>query len=153
MVGDIADFATQIICAPIDLSSGGVVDAVRRCGGGDGGGRGRSSQLRQHDLYIATRQHTLCFDRTTAGGRQRRQFPLSTARQSAGKYQSLTKTTVVVEMNSTGCRPTPPSGDRYCTDGSHKNILMDVICTYTRSYLLSAKREWSFMTGLTFVRR
>ncbi|CAH0726527.1 unnamed protein product, partial [Brenthis ino] len=89
MVSDIADFATQIICAPIDLSSGGVVNAVRRwdvrrCGGGDGDGRGRSSQLRQHNLYIAARQHTPYFDRAAAWGRLRRQFPLSPARQPPG---------------------------------------------------------------------
>ncbi|CAH2265229.1 jg19777 [Pararge aegeria aegeria] len=95
MLSDITDFATQIICAPIDLSSGDVVGvAVRRA----------RSQLRQHNLYIARQQSTTYL--TAARGRLCRQFPLSPTRQPLpGEYESLARTTAV-EMNWTGSRPT-----------------------------------------------
>ncbi|CAB3249790.1 unnamed protein product [Arctia plantaginis] len=59
---DAAGFATQIICAPIDLSS----DVVEQCGDG---GRGRTGSV-QHVLYIGTRQRAT----PSEHGRLRRQF-------------------------------------------------------------------------------
>lgn len=97
-----ADFATQIICAPIDLSSDIVVGVRRR--------RARSHRRRrrlQHALYIAARQHAT--NNTRQGPTDYvGSFPLSPARQPlAWILRKLWQSRRSTETK--GCRPTPPS--------------------------------------------